>query len=169
MLLQSLIRVDFSDKTGEPLKAKTSAAADIAFWQTWLQHSVVGSIFSQEASKDDVFKLLSISLTSITGQDDSVRLEGSTEQISRSFTLAPWLSRICSTSERQCLAWVTLSARLCDWLLACPTRTTRLASNWGQHTTLARNGASEDQQSVAVVLKILSAAEKLNAQCPEKL
>lgn len=89
MLLQSLIRVDFSDKTGEPLKAKTSAAADIAFWQTWLQHSVVGSIFSQEASKDDVFKLLSISLTSITGQDDSVRLEGSTEQISRSFTLAP--------------------------------------------------------------------------------
>lgn len=97
MLVQSLIRLDFSGKIREPLNlvtflclaAKVSAAADIAFWQTWLQHSIVGSIFSQATSKADVFKLFSISLTSITGQEDSVRLEGSTEQISRSFSLAP--------------------------------------------------------------------------------
>jgi hypothetical protein len=43
-----------------------------------------------------------------------------------------------------------------------------VASNWGQHITLASNGAKIDQQSVDVVLIKLWAAVKFNVHCPTK-
>jgi hypothetical protein len=78
----------------------------------------------------------------------------------------PWLSRIFSTSERQCLAWVLFRASLLEYLLDCPIIITTVASNWNIILTLAKNGAKKAQQSVAVILITLSEAEKFNVQNP---
>jgi hypothetical protein len=79
-------------------------------------------------------------------------------------SFGPWLSRIFSTSERQCLAWFLFRASLLEYLLDCPIIITIVASNWKQHVTLAQNGAKEAQQSVAFMLITLSKAENFNVQ-----
>ena len=43
-----------------------------------------------------------------------------------------------------------------------------MASNWGQHITLARNGAKTSQQSIAVTLIKLSAVVKFKVQSPAR-
>ena len=43
----------------------------------------------------------------------------------------------------------------------------RVASNWGQHITLARNGAKTSQQSIAATLIKLSAVVKFKVQSPD--
>lgn len=46
-------------------------------------------------------------------------------------------------------------------------RMTRVASNCGQHTTLAKYGAKTVKQSTAVMLIMVSMASKLSVQTPE--
>ena len=151
-----------------PFNAIFLAASSIAIWQTWLQHSLTGSILPQAAKSPEESTILSNSSISVTGQEACVRFSGWNEHIFWRLSFAPWLTRIFSTSERQCLEWVLFKARIPEYLLDCPIIITSAASNWGQHTTLAKYGAKEAQQSVAVMLITLSAAEKFNVQSPER-
>ena len=138
----------------------------MAFWQTWSQHSFTGSIFLQAVRSLEVSTILSNSSTDTTGQEASVRFFGWTEHIFFRFSFAPWLTRTFWTSERHWLAWVAFKASTPEYLLDCPMRVTSMASNWGQHTTFAKYGAKDAQQSVAVVVIISWAAEKFNEQRP---
>lgn len=174
IFLQSSTLVECLGESWEPLETDIPfnaifwAAFDIAFWQSWSQHSLTLSIFWQaESSLEDSTMLSNASMVT-TGQEASVRFAGWIEQICWSLGFAPLHVRIFSTSERQCLEWVKFKASIPEYLLNCPTRVTKLAKNWGQQTTLAKYGAKEAQQSVAVTLSKLSTAEKFNVQSPER-
>jgi len=53
-----------------------------------------------------------------------------------------------------------------EYFVDCPIIITTVASNWGQHTTLAKYSAKEAQESVVVMLITLSEAEMFNVQSP---
>lgn len=168
ILLQSSILVEFSGILTIPSMAIFLAASRIAFWQTCWQHSLTGSTFPQAVKIFEESTMLSNLLASTTGQEASVRFAGWIEHIVLRFRFAPWVSKIFSKSERQCWAFVVFKLSIPEYLPYCPIRITMVASNWGQHTTLAKYGAKEAQQSVAVVLTKLSAAEKFNVHKPER-
>lgn len=174
IFLQSSILVKFSSESWDPLETDIPinaifwAASDMEFWQTWSQHSLTLSILRQaERSLEDSTMLSNASILK-TGQEASVRFFGWIEHIFWSFEFAPLLVRIFSTSERQCFEWVKFKASIPEYLLDWPMRVTKLEENWGQHTTFAKYGAKEAQQSVAVMFNKLSTPEIFNVQSPER-
>lgn len=169
MFLQSLILSELSVKGSEALRVIFVAASSIAFWQACSQHSFTGSTFSQAARSFDVSTVVSNSSTLTTGQEEAVRFVEWREHILPSWLEAPLPTKICSKSERQCLDWVLFRARRPVSLLASPRIIVRDASSWGQHMTLASNGAKTVQQLCEVVWIKLSEAVKFSEQSPERL
>ena len=168
MFLQSLIRTELSIKGSEALRVILVAASSMAFWQACSQHSLTGSTFSQAKRSLDVSTALSNWSTSVTGQEEAVRFDEWREHILPSLLEAPLPTKICSKSERQCLDWVLFKASWPVSLLALPRMMVRAASSWGQHMTLANNGAKTVQQLCDVVWIKLSEAVKLSEQSPER-
>lgn len=174
ILLQSLTLVVWSDSTWGPsileisyaLSASFLAASVIAFPQVSSQHSFTRSILPQAASRLDESTVLSNSWTSLTGQEPSVRFSGWREHICCRVSLAPWLTRSCWKSERQCFARVPFKASIFECLLDLPIRITRVVSTWGQHMTLARYSANGATQSSDVTAIILFTASKFSVQSP---
>lgn len=78
-------------------------------------------------------------LTSLTGQEASVRFDGQIGHIFNRSSLAPGPTRIFSKSEGQCVTRVPFRANVLVSLLDWPIRMTSVASDGGHHTTLARN------------------------------
>lgn len=167
MFLQSLILSELSVKGSDALRVIFVAASSIAFWQVCSQHSFTGSTFSQAKRSLDVSTVLSNSSTLITGHEEAVRFDEWIEHILLSWLEAPLPTKICSKSERQCLDWVLFRASKPVSSLAFPRIIVRVASSWGQHITLANNGANTVQQLCEVVWIKLSEAVKFNEQSPE--
>ncbi|GER52953.1 cell division protein SepF [Striga asiatica] len=175
MLLQSLTRVDRSASAWDPPStfskvyafwASFLEASRTAFWQTCSQHSFTLSIFPQAARRLDESTVPSNSATSATGHEPWVRFEARTEHIRDRSSLAPWPARARSKSERQWAAVDPLRAREPVFLLDWPMRIARVASTWGQQTTLARRGANAAMQLVDVTVIMFERAVKFSGQCP---
>lgn len=166
IFLQSLILSELSVKVSDALRDKFVAASSIAFWQACSQHSFTGSTFSQAKRSLDVSTEVSNSSTLITGHEEAVRFDEWIEHILFSWPEAPLPTKICSKSEIQCLDWVLFRASRPVSLLALPRIIVSVASNWGQHITLANNGANTVQQLCEVVWIKLSDAVKFSEQSP---
>ena len=150
-----------------PLIANFFADSRMAFWQIWLQHSLTESTRLQARMSLSESTKFSIASMSPAGHPPAVRFEACTEQISWRSILAPWLARIFCRSEMQWFACFRSMARDLLYIPDWPRRMTRVAWSCGQQITLARNGASDVQQSIAVVLIMPSAREKLSGHNPK--